>query len=1098
MKQKQRTIWGLAFIFSIFSLCAQNPKEVSGVVMDVKGEPLIGVTVMEGNTSITNGTITDINGGFVISIKGAESTLKFRYLGYKTIEISPSDSQTKLVVMEEDALFLEEMVVVGYGKVVSRDKLTAALSKVSSDILESGSRSNPLTALSGSVTGVRVTQTSGQPGTSPNIVIRGGTTLSGTGTPLYIIDGMQRDDMNDINSNDIESLEILKDAAATAIYGARASNGVVIVSTKRGRSGKAEVSFKANVGQNFLRETFDYLNAEDFLYWSRMGAQRSMDQSEDKTTIQNLLNGATPYGTGNYYSADGNQSSSGVWSPMFLTESNEYLLGQGYRSMNDPITGKEIIYNEFSAADGSFQSAYTQDYNFSVSGGNEKSKHYSSIGYYDESGLPLDTYYKRFSLNIKSEYQLKKWLLASTGVQASKSKTKSIIRSSREDEYFAIMTSAPPVMREYNPEGELILGHNYYNGNWSGYIDNFYRRDESYRGSFNTGLKIDFSDFLSLKMQGIWYMALREKESFNKEYLVSPGVTNDDRSASASSSRMMSQTYNATFMFDKSYKNAHNINVLLGSEFFDRYNYGLAASGQGADSDDFINLQYTTPLVSDGQTQTTRNISTSHSQERILSFYTNATYDYLGKYLFSFSGRQDGYSKLVNNRWGFFPGVSGAWNIHKEDFMDDYLDVLNQVKFRASYGQNGNVNVVSGAYDLLGNYGTTSDYNGQYGTLINKLPYPNLRWEKTTSMDVALELGIYDKVRFSVDYFRKLTDDLLAYVPFPRSAGVGSQLTNNGSVRSRGVEIELTMDLIKSKDLRWTAGVNTTYLRSKIISLPDNGNINNRQGGVEIYKGASNQLEWVGGYQEGQEYGDQYSYQLKEVINDEFDLSAYSNYVDVVPSKAIYGPEAYSKLSADQKANAQQLALGDAVWEDVNGDGIIDNYDRVYQGNTVPKFLGGFTTTLSYRGFTLNARFDYAAGYSQFNTKMSTYMAMAQGTFNTVEEVKDTWTATNTSASLPAYQYADQLYKRNYTRFGGVSTFWEKANYICAREISLSYDVPKRWLAPLNITSLTVNATTQNLFYITSSSLYTPEYGANTNGGYPAPITALLGLKVTL
>lgn len=312
LKSCQKVIlMAVVMLCSLSSLYAQVGQTVTGVVKDTEGEPLIGVSVLEIGTS--NGAITNLDGQYTLTLTKNKSVLAFSYIGYTKQEISVSGRKSIIVVMKEDAVGLQEVIVTGYGKTVTKDKLTAAISKVSSEVLERGVRANPLTALAGTVTGVRVTQTSGQPGTGPSIQVRAGASLDGKGSPLYIIDGVQKDDMNDINSNDIASIEILKDAAATALYGARANNGVVLVTTKSGHVGKTTITLNVNVGKGFARDNYNFLNARDYLYWERMAANRSGDDL-------NLVNG---WGTGNDITADGNQTASGIYSTTILTDKNK-------------------------------------------------------------------------------------------------------------------------------------------------------------------------------------------------------------------------------------------------------------------------------------------------------------------------------------------------------------------------------------------------------------------------------------------------------------------------------------------------------------------------------------------------------------------------------------------------------------------------------------------------------------------------------------------------------------------------------------------------------------------------------------------------------
>ena len=1075
----------LLALFSIAVAGAQSRFTVTGKVSDASGAPMAGVTIIEQGT--TNGTTTNVDGTYSLTVKDSRSALIFSSLGYTSQTIAVGAKNEINVSMEEDAISMSEVVVTGYGRTVTKDKLTAAISKVSGEVLEKGVRANALTALAGTVTDVRVATTTGQPGAAPSIVIRGGAALDGTGSPLYVIDGVQKDDMNDINANDIESIEILKDAAATALYGARANAGVVLVTTKRGRVGRSEISFKANVGLNYLRKTNEFLEADDYLYYLRLASYRSGNIA--------ALSAAGPFGTGNDLAADGNQSAAGVYSPMFLSDENAYLLKQGYKSMVDPITGKTIIYSEFTASDASVRDlALTQDYNISASGGNERGRYYTSLGYYDESGFPVISYYNRLSFVTNGSYKITPWLESTSSLNFSRSDSRQVSDyiGGGEANFFGIMFSAPPTMRRYNPDGdEIIPTTNWENGNWDAAQDSFYRRNTNYRFTMNQGLNFRLTDHITLKLNGMWYFNMYEKEKFNRTYLVNPGTFNSDHAASASYSRMLSQTYNAIAGYENSW-NDHNLSVIVGYEFYDKYNFGLSAGGQGSDFEDFPSLGYIDKTENKNISKISMN--STHTRERSMSFFGNASYDWKGKYLFSFSARYDGYSKLVNNKWGFFPGVSAAWNLHKEKFMEGTSRWLSSLKLRAGYGQNGNVNILAGPYDLQGNYGKTGNYEDEYGILINKLPYPDLLWEKTTSVDVAVEASFWNRLRVSVGAYNKLTSDLLAEVPFPSSAGVGNQYTNNGSVRNRGLEFEFESTLFQNKDWKVQFGGNATYMRSKIIQLPDNGNQNNRQGGQQVYNAAGD-LVWVGGKQEGQEYGVAYAYRMVDIVRSDADLLNYAWYVDTTPaSGTIYGPGVWATLTADEQAKGQLLQPGDAVFYDVNGDNKIDQYDQVKMGNTVPRWVGGMNLSVDWKGLSLYARFDFATGYVAQNSRKQYYMALSQGTFNTLKESKDTWSESNPNATYPILMYADTKFRNNY-RMSNI--FYDDSSYLCAREISLTYTLPEKWARIVRMKNLSVSVTGQNLFYWTGSSLYNPEYGVNGNGGYAIPRTVLFGVKAT-
>ena len=478
----------VAMLCSIVSIYAQVGQMVSGVVKDVAGEPLIGVSVLEVGTS--NGAITDLDGKYTLTLTKNKSVLVFSYIGYVQQNVSVDGRKNIMVVMKDDAIGLQEVIVTGYGKTVTKDKLTAAISKVSSEVLEKGVRSNPLTALAGTVTGVRVTQTSGQPGAGPSIQVRAGASLNGSGSPLYIIDGVQKDDMNDINSNDIESIEVLKDAAATALYGARANNGVVLVTTKSGHVGKTTVTLNVNIGKGFVRDNYDFMNARDYLYWERMAAKRSGDD-------MNLVNG---WGTGNDITADGNKSSNGIYSTSILTDKNKYLLDYGWQSMKDPASDNYLLFKETDFMKLNTQDAWTQDYNVSFSGGNDKGKYYSSIGYYDETGFPLESGYQRLSFNLNGEYKIKSWLKASGFVNFSRSETNPNYMS--DANFWSVVAAAPPTFKGANLDGTVItLLNNTQNANWNEMKNYYYRRNTAYKTTLGTSFHVDLMKGLSLKLR---------------------------------------------------------------------------------------------------------------------------------------------------------------------------------------------------------------------------------------------------------------------------------------------------------------------------------------------------------------------------------------------------------------------------------------------------------------------------------------------------------------------------------------------------------------------------------------------------------------------
>ena len=657
----------LCFFCSIGAMA--QTKSITGVVTDGAGEPIIGASVIEVGT--TNGVITDIDGKFSLAVS-PNAKIKITYIGFQAQTIELQGKTSFRVQMKEDSEMLEEVVVTGYGGKQLRSKLTSAISKVDETAIVSGVKSNPASALAGTVSGLVVQQNSGKPGSTPSVVLRGGTSLDGTGSPLYVIDGVVRP-ISDFNPEDIESMEVLKDASATAIYGARANNGVILITTKRGKSGKAEISFKAKAGLSYMGYMPEFLHAGDYIYWQRMGIKNASEAGSDYVkSWLDLLTQANGFGTGNLIYdpntnavLDGNKDARAIYSTMILNDKNRYKLGQGWSTMTDPVYGDELIYTETDFRKEAFRKiAMTQDYNVSVSGGNDKGHYYLGLGYYDEKGFPVNSWYKRLK---NADYKVNNWLTSYSSFSFADAKWKDPTNMNQSiAEYFGRMLSVPPTMRGYNEDGELLMGVHSKDGNPNYNADKFVRRNNTDKFSFSQTFQFDITKNIYLKVVGNVFYSEGVYESMNKDFLERPNQINTVRSTSAKFERELTQTYNVIGGWNQSFKK-HNLDLLLGAEFYDWQKLGFSAAGEGAPTDDFLDLGLTS------SEKNKRSIDSWHDHQRIMSYFGKVNYDFDGKYLFSFTFRGDGSSKLIDNRWGFFPGVSAGWNILKESFMENTL-----------------------------------------------------------------------------------------------------------------------------------------------------------------------------------------------------------------------------------------------------------------------------------------------------------------------------------------------------------------------------------------------------------------------------------------
>ena len=1082
----------------------QQNGSCTGIVKDTTGETVIGASVVVKGT--TNGTITGIDGDFSLNNVKQGDIIQISFVGYKTVEVK-WNGQPLNVTLKDDTEMLGEVVVTGYGGQQLRTKVTNSISKVKQESLNVGMHSNPAQALSGAVAGLKVIQSSGSPGATPTIILRGGTNLDGTGSPLVVVDGQLRDSMSDINPEDIESMDVLKDAGATALYGARASNGVILITTKRGKAGFREINFKAKLGLSYARTPYEFLEAGEYIKAMRKAHWDAGHLFQDKDgntktywgNWESYLNGKQPFGTGNNLDQD-------IYSTQFLNEDNKYLLGRGWQTVTDPITGKEILYKNTDVDKYNLNDpAFSQDYNINMSGGNDRGTYYAGLGYNRQEGVPVNTFYERYSFITNASYKIADWLTSTSSLNYNRANWKNMPGSNGSElNYFGRVRSLPPTVLFEDEEGNMKLGPGTADGNQMYQPDQWWNDNQSDKFTMSQSFKIDILKNLSLTANMNWYYSETYQESFTKDYENTPGNFVRTRSATAYYNRDFRQTYNAVLNYNETFFLDHHVEVMLGMEYYNKYQRGFEAQGQGAPTDDLPALS----LTDKGEGK--RTINSWHEKQRILSFFGRLNYDFKDKYLLSFVFRRDGYSSLLgDNRWGFFPGVSAGWIFGREDFIKEAIPVMSFGKLRASYGINGNASGI-GAYTLQGSYGSSNsngsfNYNGNTSYLITELPNPNLRWEKTATFEVGADLSFFaNRLNTNLTYYNRLTSDKYAALSFPTSTGFSSVTNNNGEFRNQGIEIELSGKIIDSKDWTWSASGNIAFNKNKIVSLPDNGMERNRINAFQVYTGNGDEKKWVGGQQEGQEPGILYLYQADGIYRSYDEIPA--NLVRKYGSRTYYGPEAWNKLTAEQQNATTNFPIqpGDTKFHDVNGDDVIDEFDKVKVGATSPRWTGGFNTTLRWKNFQLYGRFDYALGfwlYENSGTQSTTpwFMGCYQGTYNTPTMYYDTWSESNPNAKYPRYLFADQNGKNNYI---ASTMFAYRGDYLAIREISLSYSLPESVAKMLKMQRAEVSITGQNLGYITGAkNVGSPEANPKDNGavgqGYSLPRTILFGVNLT-
>jgi TonB-linked SusC/RagA family outer membrane protein len=675
------------------------------------------------------------------------------------------------------------------------------------------------------------------------------------------------------------------------------------------------------------------------------------------------------------------------------------------------------------------------------------------------------------------------------------------------------MLSAPPTMRGTNADGAFILGRDASDGNPIVNIDKYKRSNQTDKFTLGQSFRVDILKDLYVKLGAMWMYDEGFAESFNQDFrtgllsLTNPNQGwNRTRFSDASFDRTIRQTYNAIANYSTTFLGKNNVEAMAGFEYYDAYAKGVYAAGSQAPTDDFQDLQYT---LNNATTQT-RSTDSYHNRDRIMSGFGRLLYDWDGRYLASFTVRRDGVSRLNgDNQYGTFPAASVGWMVHKENFMASTGSWLSYLKLRASWGKNGNIGIGTsnavGLYEVQGSYGSQTPYNGNIGFLQASLANPALRWEKTNTTEVGADMGFFNnRLNVSAAYYNRITDDKLAFVSLPTSSGISSIRTNNGSMRNRGFEIELGYKIIQQKDLTWQVNANAAWNKNIILKLPFNGNDKNRQEGTQIYDPNTGQLAWVGGLQEGQEWGEIFGFVSEGIIRTQKDLEDYNKFDEA--AKAAYSNGGAGRGVASQQLidqynlNASGLSyiptqLGDVMWKDIDKNDTIDYRDRVSLGRTLPRWTGGFNTTVSWKGFSLFARLDFALGHIQQDFMQLWSLASAQGEFNATDIVKQTWTPDNPNAKYPRYSWADQLNTKNFDRPS--SMFYVNSGYLAFREVSLSYSLPASLLQKAKISGLRLTVTGQNLGYLTNDLLNLPERTGFQNSAYTIPTQLIFGANLT-
>lgn len=926
----------LGLFTSVNFIYSQSSFSVKGVVADKTGFPLPGANVTEKGTA--NGTITDLDGNFSLNVSKKGAVLVVSFIGYSSKEIAVKNNIVE-VILEEDLKLLDEVVVVGYGTMKKRD-VTGAITSVSSEAIEKKMATNVFEALQGASAGVQVISGSGQPGESSSIKIRGTSTFSAEGvTPLYIVDGVPLENIDGINTNDITSMEILKDAASAAIYGSRSANGVIIITTKSGEEGKARIDVKYNHSWGTLSHKVAQTNRKERLMYDRY-------RKEYFET----------YGGGN------------------PDESIDIL--------NDPLNAFFNVDNDY--LDMITTTAQKDQIDVSVGGGTKKLKYFINTGYYNEKGIISNTGFQRLNSRINSDYSPTDWMNMGSRLSLTFSKKKGL----NEGQLLSSVLSRRPYFNTYYPDGSLV---GVFNGqkNPIAQINHTTDFTESYKANFFQFFEIKFSKYLKFRthINANFYLDKRKK--------LEPSIITDEWQKQ---NRGYSYNYlNWNWMSENFITYArkikeHNFSVMLG----------VSAQQWRYENETFIGMNSSTDFIytmnafaSNFDLSGTGSLLTNHS---MASLFGRVTYDYKGRYLFTANMRRDGSSRFSkNNKWGNFPSASIGWRFSDEQFMKFSNGFLEDGKIRLSYGITGNEAI--GNYDYIYSYSPSSIYDGVGGVVPTRIGKDNLKWEETKQFNIGLDLNFWNsRLTLTADYYDKYTDGLLANYQLPKESGFSYMKMNVGEMRNRGFEIALAGDLIRSKDWTWNASFNISKNINRIEKLSEGkaymeGDIWWMEEGGRVGDFYGFKSNGVFSYDESNAFTANW-----EQLTPVFDNGVFQ-YKYLLDGNEYTGEIHQKKLPNGKPFRGGDYNW---IEPEGSSDGVIDDNDRMVIGNAMPNVTGGLTTTLTWRNLSLYLGFYYSLGGEIYNSaEHNRNMFKYSGTTPSPEVIYNMWLKPGDKALYP-------------------------------------------------------------------------------------------------
>jgi tonB-linked outer membrane protein, susC/ragA family len=1020
------------------NLYAQNTT-LKGVIVDETDTPLIGATVQVKGTS--TGSITDFDGNYTIKAnKGAVIT--FSYIGYKTQEIKFTGQPTVNIKMVPDNQTLDEVVVVGYGT-MKRSDLTGSVASIAAKDVEGFKTSSVAGALGGQIAGVQITSTDGTPGAGFSINIRGVGTLTGDSSPLYIVDGFEVDDIDYLSNSDIESIEILKDASSSAIYGARAANGVVLISTKSGKIGKPIINYNGSASYRKISKKLDVLSPYEFV----------------------KLQGEVNSKYSDSYFKTGNDD-----------DGNPYR----YQSLDDYIGVSGVNWQ-----DETFNPTWSQDHSLSIMGGTEDTKYNASFSRYIENGIFKNSGFNKTTGKFRLDQKLSKSLSFNFTVNYALTNREGVGTSGDSGRFnmLAQILSARPTGGLKLTDEELLAsaidpemlesGESLAQVNPVKQTESVTNNKRAEMWSGNASATWQIIKGLTFKTAGTYNTTNNRTDIFYKDGSKEAYRNGQKPYGRTQMGRDVRWTNSNNLTWKQKVKK-HNYDIMLGHEVSFKSTEYLLGEAMDFPFDNLGNDYL-------GLGATPSRVESSYSEKTLLSFFARGNYNYDNRYLFTATVRADGSTVFSNkNKWGFFPSFSAAWRVSEEAFMKD-VEWVSNFKVRLGWGIVGN--------DRISNYLSMDLYEAnKYGIGNNtvtvltpkQLKNANLKWEGASSVNLGVDLGFFDnRLNVTADFFIKDTKDLLLAQSLAHVTGFDSQMQNIGKIQNKGIELSFNSTNIQTRNFTWQTNFNISFIKNTLKGLASGVESMYARSGFDSNFTAYDYIATV-----GQSLGLIYGY--------EFDGIYQSSDFYTTPDNQLILKEGITN-----NARYGTVKPGVVKYKDQDGDGIITTNDRTVIGNAMPKWYGGITNTFNYKGIDFSFMFQFNYGNDIYNATRLYATQSRSGRRNMLAEVADRWSPTNASNKVPSQDgyIVNDVYSR----------FIEDGSFLRLKNITLGYTLPHKWTRKFHASKLRIYATGQNLFCISGYSGYDPEVNsASSNpmtpgldwGAYPKSRVFTFGIDL--